>query len=283
MLANSISVCLSIVVPITPRRHCFWKEWNYEGIYCIACFLGCPVRNRHLVATSLAGGCLFHATRQRRRRFEAAGDQRRRTLCAVREHGEQPGADHQQLAVPAPLVTALKSISRPRQQHDRAGQHQSGGDGRRGPRMPCRRVFRPMASFCCLKAPPAIWSPVTRTTPAMCLSAISSTGRPCSISVNTNSVCGNGDLATIPAMTPDGRYVAFTSAATDLVAGDTNGIPDVFMRDLQSGTPGLVSVGASQTIPRVPPLFASLSDTRRSRRTVVTSPFTVRPPISCRE
>ena len=45
-------------------------------------------------------------------------------------------------------------------------------------------------------------------------------------------------------MTPDGRYVAFTSAATNLVAGDTNGIADVFVRDLQAGTTTLVSVGA---------------------------------------
>jgi hypothetical protein len=45
-------------------------------------------------------------------------------------------------------------------------------------------------------------------------------------------------------MTPDGRYVAFVSTATNLVAGDTNGIPDVFVRDLQAGTTTLVSVGA---------------------------------------
>ena len=46
-------------------------------------------------------------------------------------------------------------------------------------------------------------------------------------------------------MTPDGRYVAFVSTATNLVAGDTNGIPDVFVRDLQAGTTTLVSVGAA--------------------------------------
>jgi Tol biopolymer transport system component len=48
-------------------------------------------------------------------------------------------------------------------------------------------------------------------------------------------------------MTPDGRYVAFVSAATNLVADDTNGIPDVFVRDLQSGQTALASVGSMNT------------------------------------
>lgn len=39
---------------------------------------------------------------------------------------------------------------------------------------------------------------------------------------------GNG-AATDPVMTPDGRYVAFVSAATNLVADDTNGIPGTFL------------------------------------------------------
>jgi Tol biopolymer transport system component len=45
-------------------------------------------------------------------------------------------------------------------------------------------------------------------------------------------------------MTPDGRYVAFVSSATNLVAHDTNGIPDVFVRDLQTGVTVLASPGA---------------------------------------
>ncbi|MFI6092725.1 TolB family protein [Streptomyces sp. NPDC051218] len=34
----------------------------------------------------------------------------------------------------------------------------------------------------------------------------------------------------------DGRFAAFDSEATDLVAGDTNGLNDVFVRDLRTGT-----------------------------------------------
>lgn len=64
------------------------------------------------------------------------------------------------------------------------------------------------------------------------------------VSVNTNGVSGSGDSRD-PVMTPDGRYVAFTSAAPDLVPGDTNGIPDVFVRDTLSNTTTLVSVGAT--------------------------------------
>ncbi len=39
----------------------------------------------------------------------------------------------------------------------------------------------------------------------------------------------------------DGRFVAFTSRATNLVPNDTNGTYDIFVRDLQSGTTELVS------------------------------------------
>ena len=40
----------------------------------------------------------------------------------------------------------------------------------------------------------------------------------------------------IPSISGDGRYVAFASDASDLVPGDTNNAPDVFVRDLQTGT-----------------------------------------------
>jgi Tol biopolymer transport system component len=43
-------------------------------------------------------------------------------------------------------------------------------------------------------------------------------------------------------ITPDGRFVAFLSIATNLVANDTNGWPDVFVRDLSNGTTERVSV-----------------------------------------
>ena len=71
------------------------------------------------------------------------------------------------------------------------------------------------------------------------------------MSVRTNGGPGNG-VSRSATMTPDGRYVAFVSAANNLVPGDTNRIPDVFVRDRIAGTTTLVSVGARPTSPSVP-------------------------------
>src|SRR5207302_5782749 len=49
------------------------------------------------------------------------------------------------------------------------------------------------------------------------------------------------------ALSADGRFVAFDSAATDLVAGDTNGVSDVFVHDRQTGTTERVSVASDGT------------------------------------
>jgi Tol biopolymer transport system component len=48
-----------------------------------------------------------------------------------------------------------------------------------------------------------------------------------------------------PAISADGRYVAFASAANNLVVDDTNGRWDVFVRDRQTGTTERVSVSNS--------------------------------------
>ena len=66
------------------------------------------------------------------------------------------------------------------------------------------------------------------------------------ISAGSNGTAPNG-VSRSSVMTPDGRYVAFVSAASNLVSGDTNRIPDVFLRDTQAGTTTLVSVGAQST------------------------------------
>ncbi len=46
-----------------------------------------------------------------------------------------------------------------------------------------------------------------------------------------------------PRISSDGRCVAFSSDASNLVPGDTNGVQDVFVRDLLAGTTTRVSVG----------------------------------------
>jgi Tol biopolymer transport system component len=68
-------------------------------------------------------------------------------------------------------------------------------------------------------------------------------GKTLLVSAATNGLPANG-ASRGAVMTPDGRRVAFVSEATDLVADDTNGIPDVFVRDLDLGETFLASPGA---------------------------------------
>ena len=63
------------------------------------------------------------------------------------------------------------------------------------------------------------------------------------VSVGPGGRQANG-FSVEPALSADGRYVAFTSFATNLVSGDTNASADVFVRDRLSGVTRRVSVGA---------------------------------------
>ena len=49
------------------------------------------------------------------------------------------------------------------------------------------------------------------------------------------------DDSTEPSISGNGRFVAFSSEATNLVAGDGNGASDVFRHSLAGGTTDLVS------------------------------------------
>ena len=62
------------------------------------------------------------------------------------------------------------------------------------------------------------------------------------ISVDPLGAIGN-DESSYSDMTPDGRFVAFVSAASNLVAGDTNGVGDVFVHDRRTGVTERVSLG----------------------------------------
>lgn len=52
------------------------------------------------------------------------------------------------------------------------------------------------------------------------------------------------DSMRIAVLTPDGRYVGFESFATNIVAGDTNGVRDAFLHDRLLGTTERVSLSA---------------------------------------
>ena len=51
---------------------------------------------------------------------------------------------------------------------------------------------------------------------------------------SANGVAGNG-FSTLPVFSPDGSKVLFFSDSTNLVTGDTNGIFDLFLKDLDTG------------------------------------------------
>lgn len=65
------------------------------------------------------------------------------------------------------------------------------------------------------------------------------------------------EASTDPVVTPDGTCVAFISSASNLVPNDTNGIPDVFVRDLITQTTWLVSVGALLPSGSLNPIMAT--------------------------
>jgi CSLREA domain-containing protein len=74
------------------------------------------------------------------------------------------------------------------------------------------------------------------------------TGVTARVSVDSAGNQGNGDSGywgDYPGISSDGRYVAFTSDSTNLVAGDTNGYQDIFVHDRETGVTQRVSVDSA--------------------------------------
>lgn len=65
------------------------------------------------------------------------------------------------------------------------------------------------------------------------------------VSVDNNGVQTIDGGSHAPSITADGRYVAFESTASNLVAGDTNNSSDVFFRDTVAGTTSRISVSSN--------------------------------------
>ena len=65
----------------------------------------------------------------------------------------------------------------------------------------------------------------------------------CTGVVRSASHGGDGPSFDPPALSADGRFVAFVSSAANLVAGDTNGVDDVFVTDMRTGRVERVSGG----------------------------------------
>ncbi len=62
------------------------------------------------------------------------------------------------------------------------------------------------------------------------------------VSVSTSGAQGNANSVNSE-ISPDGRYVAFESAASTLVPGDTNHVSDDFVHDMRTGVTTRVNVG----------------------------------------
>ncbi len=78
------------------------------------------------------------------------------------------------------------------------------------------------------------------------------------VSVSTSGELGN-DGSFGPSISPAGRYVAFGSVASNLAPGDDNGLLDVYLRDLQTGTTELISVSSSGEVGNAESFSADVS------------------------
>ncbi len=88
------------------------------------------------------------------------------------------------------------------------------------------------------------------------------TGRTEHVSVDASGGEANG-TSLYPAISGSGRYVAFQSTASDLVADDTNGRTDIFVRDMSTGQTERVSVSTEGAQGNDNSTYPDLSDNGR--------------------
>src|SRR5713226_1787238 len=65
------------------------------------------------------------------------------------------------------------------------------------------------------------------------------------VSTDSSGNAGTGESTGAPFISGSDRYVAFSSLATNLVAGDSNNIEDVFEKDLQTQATNRVDVNSA--------------------------------------
>jgi Tol biopolymer transport system component len=104
-----------------------------------------------------------------------------------------------------------------------------------------RRRCAPRPQAVLVTAAALVFAPVT---PALAGKSRADEAATRQVSVATPGATPDGDSRT-PAISDDGRRVAFVSEASNLVPGDTNGVADVFVRDLRSGRTTRVSVDSA--------------------------------------
>lgn len=82
-----------------------------------------------------------------------------------------------------------------------------------------------------------------KETQAIHIESMDAAGTTRRVSVTLAGVQGN-DNSQSPSISADGRYVAFSSSANNLVSGDTNGVDDIFVVDTQTGIIERVSIAS---------------------------------------
>jgi Ca2+-binding RTX toxin-like protein len=83
------------------------------------------------------------------------------------------------------------------------------------------------------------------------------------VSLSSAGIQGNGSSKS-PSISGNGRYVSFYgSNVNNLVAGDTNNYPDIFVRDIQTGQTTRVSVASDGTQANLPSESPIISDNGR--------------------
>jgi Tol biopolymer transport system component len=82
------------------------------------------------------------------------------------------------------------------------------------------------------------------------------------VSVDSSGLQANG-RSNLPALSADGRFVAFEDSATNLVPGDTNGFLDIFVRDRATGATTRVSVSSAGAQANGESRYAAISDDGR--------------------
>jgi predicted outer membrane repeat protein len=70
------------------------------------------------------------------------------------------------------------------------------------------------------------------------------TGETICVSINSDGLPGDND-SYFPSISGDGHSIAFESVAENLVVGDTNGVPDIFVHDIDTGFTTRISVDSS--------------------------------------
>lgn len=72
------------------------------------------------------------------------------------------------------------------------------------------------------------------------------TGETVLVSVDSSGIQGN-KASSAPGISANGRRIVFQSSATNLVANDSNGAADIFLRDLESGETRRISLSSDGT------------------------------------